>query len=164
MDRYSGERGWPPALVGIRSILRLEFNGGWLKMPGMGRFYSAVSGRHTSNGFNYSVERQRLHNEGPIPEGVYWVAPGELWSNAWYRPISQAAWGNHRLTIHPFPDTETYGRGGFFVHGGSVPGSAGCIDLWNDMDSFATDLKEAVDGATNLYCVLTVNYNLNHRK
>ncbi|WP_205287716.1 tlde1 domain-containing protein [Luteibacter yeojuensis] len=161
--RYSAERGWPASLAGVRSHLRLEFNGGWLKMPGFGLCYPAVSGRLTSDGFRYAVDRQRLSNEGPIPEGVYWVAPAELWSNAWYRPVSRSAWGNHRLTIHPFPETETHGRGGFFIHGGTTPGSAGCIDLWGHMDRFAKDLKEKVDGRENIYCILTVNYNLQHR-
>ena len=48
----------------------------------------------------------------------------------------QGAWGNYRITIHPFTTTETYGRGGFFIHGGDQLGSAGCIDPpfpWTDL-------------------------------
>ena len=48
-----------------------------------------------------------------------------------------AAWGSHRITIHPFDSTHTFGRGGFFIHGGTMPGSAGCIDLTSGMPRFA---------------------------
>lgn len=163
MGSYAAERYWPnPA--GIRSSLRLSFNGGSLRMPAYGETYRAVSGRHTRAGFDYSVDRQRLPNEGPIPEGTYWVAPSELWDNAWYKAAPTSAWGNYRLTIHPFPETETYGRGGFFIHGGRVPGSAGCIDLWQDMDRFAADLRRHVYDPTMMYCILTVDYHLAFRK
>ena len=38
--------------------------------------YSAVAGRPLSDGsFDYSRERQRTVNEGPLPEGEYWVDP-----------------------------------------------------------------------------------------
>ncbi|HVI56543.1 MAG TPA: tlde1 domain-containing protein [Luteibacter sp.] len=164
MGSYEDERHWPQHIGAIRSHLRLTFNGGSLKMPGHGLSYPAVSGRHRSGGFDYAKERQKLRNEGPIPEGVYWVAPGELWSNDWYRPAASASWGKYRLAIHPFPETETHGRGGFFIHGGTAPGSAGCIDLWAHMDSFVDGLKQAVDGASNIYCILTVSYFLDHRK
>jgi hypothetical protein len=118
MGAYDAERHWPHQLAGIRSTLRLTFNGGWLKMPGRARSYHAVSGRKTSGGFDYSV----------------------------------------------VPETETYGRGGFFIHGGSVPGSAGCIDLWTHMESFATDLERELDAQSDVYCILTVDYNLAHRR
>lgn len=163
MGSYAGERYWPN-LAYVRSSLRLTFNGGTLRMPSRGLSYRAVSGRTMSSGFDYSVDRQRVPNEGPIPEGVYWVAPAELWDNAWYRVAPTSAWGNHRLTIHPLPETETYGRGGFFIHGGSVPGSAGCIDLWDDMDRFAKDMKTHISEPKALYCILTVDYNLAFRK
>ena len=164
MGSYEDERAWPKHIGAIRSHLRLTFNGGSLKLPGHGRSYQAVSGRHEGGGFAYSKERQKLSFKGPIPEGVYWVAPGELWTNAWYKRAPQTAWGEHRLAIRPFPDTETYGRGGFFIHGGSVPGSAGCIDLWTHMDTLVADLAQLLGGATDIYCVLTVDYNLGHRK
>ncbi|MET0937571.1 MAG: tlde1 domain-containing protein [Luteibacter sp.] len=163
MGSYEDERFWPRHMGAQRSHLRLVFNGGSLKVPGHAQSYHAVSGRHRANGFDYSVERQKLRNEGPIPEGQYWVAPGELWSNAWYRPAPAAAWGQYRLAIHPFPETQTYGRGGFFIHGGNAPGSAGCIDLWSHMDGFVSGLKGALNGEENIYCLLIVNYNLAFR-
>ena len=37
--------------------------------------------------------------------------------------------------------TDTFGRGGFSIHGGDVPGSAGCIDLTSGMPGFAEWFK-----------------------
>lgn len=38
-------------------------------------------------------------------------------------------WGNNRATLTPDAGTNTLARSGFFLHGGRVPGSAGCIDV-----------------------------------
>ncbi|MEZ5601109.1 MAG: DUF2778 domain-containing protein [Candidatus Competibacteraceae bacterium] len=76
--------------------------------------------------------------EGPIPQGIYWIRPDELddnWLNCRLSDRFANAWGRYRISIHPFT-TETFGRGGFFIHGGATPGSAGCIDLTNHMDRF----------------------------
>ena len=157
-DRYSSER-YNPGLSHCTS-LSLYFDGSRLVMRGGSKqySYSAVSGFPGSRGnFDYSPARQRLRNAGPIPEGVYWIRPDELWTNAWYKRASTAAWGNYRITIHPFISTTTFGRGGFFVHGGSVRGSIGCIDLTSDMNSFAHDLTREA-GVRECQIHLTVNY------
>ena len=140
-DRYAAER-YNPNLAHCRD-LSLSFNGERLRMWGgeTDYWYPAVSGVPDGTGqFDYSIERQKQRNRGPIPQGVYWIRPDELWENAWYKRASVAAWGNYRITIHPFVTTETYGRGGFFIHGGSVPGSIGCIDLTSKMNEFAQNL------------------------
>ena len=56
--------------------------------------------------------------------------------------FSKIAWGNFRAPLQPYPSTNTYGltsekRGGFYIHGGAIPGSHGCIDLSKNMDDFA---------------------------
>lgn len=50
---------------------------------------------------------------------------------------SRIGWGNFRAAIYSKPGTNTFGRGGFYVHGGTFPGSHGCIDLTSDMDDFS---------------------------
>jgi hypothetical protein len=75
-------------------------------------------------------------------------------------PLRQARVGNRatarilarkyeseRYTIHPYISTETYGRGGFFIHGGDAPGSIGCIDLWDHMEDFVPVVKDEADRA-----------------
>lgn len=102
----------------------------------------AASGKLLNGQFDYSKERQKIPNQGPIPEGNYWINPAELDDNTWNPFVSYDSWGNFRITIHPFTNTETFGRGGFFIHGGSTAGSAGCIDLIGSMDAFASFLKQ----------------------
>jgi len=51
--------------------------------------------------------------------------------------LDKIAWGDYRAPIIKGKGTETYGRGSFYVHGGAIPGSIGCIDLATNMDDFA---------------------------
>lgn len=88
---------------------------------------------------------------GPIPEGNYALPKSEYqnWGSvkglAWLRsnigigpwPGGTDSWGEHRIWLKPSNETNTYGRGGFSVHGGTEPGSQGCIDLTGQMNSFA---------------------------
>lgn len=100
---------------------------------------------------------------GPLPPGKYSVGPIQGRDNTlptvsqitalWYwltgqykdKPggfsseseFSRVAWGNYRAPINSKPGTDTHGRGSFYVHGGAIPGSHGCIDLTDQMDDFA---------------------------
>jgi hypothetical protein len=121
--------------------------------------YAAESGKAGSGGgFEYSPTRQREGGLGPIPAGHYWIDPSQMWENHWYNVASRAAWGDHRITIHVFSETQTYGRGGFFIHGGTHAGSAGCINLHGGMEAFAKDLKGATTPLPHCYVPLTVRY------
>jgi hypothetical protein len=109
----------------------------------------AYSGRNHSSK-DYSIEAQKNVGSGPIPEGQYMAPrtryqerPEDTWSDikhylgrgAW--PGGAIAWGNQRVWLEPVAGTETHGRSGFSIHGGTNPGSAGCIDLVDSMDNFA---------------------------
>ena len=48
----------------------------------------------------------------------------------------QCSWGNFRLPISKKGGTETFGRGSFYLHGGGIAGSIGCIDLVDKIDNF----------------------------
>ncbi len=72
--------------------------------------------------------------EGPIPQGNYSLDPQEFSEATGLRHLVRDRfglwdWGKWRVPLHPLADTNTYGRGGFFMHGGRRPGSAGCIDV-----------------------------------
>jgi hypothetical protein len=134
LNTYIAERGnsaLPDASI------ELMFDGKTLDVVGKeSASFTAVSGKPDPSGtFTYTPERQRLSDKGPIPEGIYWIDPKQLKSLWYYFGDAAAAWGSHRITIHPFHSTATFGRGGFFIHGGSTPGSAGCIDLTGHMSS-----------------------------
>ena len=124
--------------------------------------YEALSGRRGSRidkadgqfvkvDYDYtSSEHQGLKDNGPIPEGEYIVKQSEyqsienistkdrikgaLGGGPW--PGNERSWGSHRIWIYPSSGTKTFGRDGFSIHGGAVFGSAGCIDLCSNMDSF----------------------------
>jgi RHS repeat-associated protein len=120
--------------------------------------YSAVSGREGFQDGKY----QMLKGKGPIPEGDnYWVKQEDIQfydsigfidrvqsvigRGTW--PGAQSAWGYARVWISPSVGANTYGRGGFSIHGGSVPGSAGCLDLTKDIGRFINDFKSRGKGA-----------------
>lgn len=100
-----------------------------------------------------SVSVQTL---GPIPEGDYLLGQGtgedynnkeemSFWNeyirgrSPWYK--NPVAWGKSRIPIRSLPTTNTFGRHSMYVHGGNVPGSAGCIDLTYANDDFYNDFK-----------------------
>jgi hypothetical protein len=162
-DDYQSER-YNPTLPYCGGI-KLWFDGKELSMFGvtdkvcLNYSYKAVSGKPDAKGnFDYSVEAQKKGFRGPIPEGTYWIRPDEFWENSWYKRGSYSAWGNYRITIHPFTTTQTYGRGGFFIHGGDVPGSAGCIDLTGAIDQFYRDINCLVGMSSTCQIHLTVKY------
>ena len=160
-DKYAHERTEPTVPNCMPAPFKLIFDSAkvhsiWTKET---IFYPAVSGKPDKNGhFNYSEERQKISNIGPIPEGDYWINPKELQENAWWRFRNpRDAWGNYWITIHSYPETNTYKRGGFFIHGGSEEGSAGCIDLTHNMKNFVNILRSELK-TFNCYIPLEVRY------
>jgi len=90
---------------------------------------------------------QNRENYGPIPEGFYYVDPEQIdrfhWSDPrdydWYGAANRRAWGNWRVPIKGFPGRGR--KGGYFIHGGGVPGSIGCIDVSKYEDLFFQTFK-----------------------
>lgn len=98
----------------------------------------------------WSPKFQNLRDKGPIPEGFYQVQQNELqsWDDVnqfsktfcviglgrW--PGCRDSWGEQRVWLKPNAHTNVYGRSGFSIHGGNIPGSAGCIDLTHSMNDF----------------------------
>ena len=49
------------------------------------------------------------------------------------------AWGDYRVPIRKTRNSilaKKYARGAFFLHGGALEGSSGCIDLGDDLKNF----------------------------
>lgn len=162
-DKYAAERYVPKMPACRRALFSLRFNGATLFALSARRViqFPAVSGRRVGSRFDYSVARQRMPGEGPIPAGRYWIQPSQMQENAWYRLGNPShAWGDHWITIHPYPDTQTYSRGGFFIHGGAVPGSAGCIDLWTHMHRFVEALSGELNDGGACFIPLQVSYSI----
>jgi hypothetical protein len=87
-------------------------------------------GKHVAKGYSgfnngkNDPSMQELSNVGPIPQGQ-WTIAGP--------PANTADHGPYVLRLEPSPETNTFGRSGFLMHGDSKehPGCAshGCIIL-----------------------------------
>ncbi|WVT75239.1 hypothetical protein QM996_09215 [Sinorhizobium chiapasense] len=141
--------------------IKLHFDGKRLNATENGRYsggWDGVSGAE----YYQRPSDQHLPDRGPIPESVYSV--GELqypprggWDRFWGHlnrgkwPKLERAWGNSRAFLqHKAGDNPAFDhRGGndFSIHGGSVPGSAGCVDLTDQMDRFADFYKKTGESA-----------------
>ncbi len=127
----------------------LLFNGNYLMWYNNGEInysWPATSGRKEYQNPKY----QNLPFKGPIPEGHYLINPNktdrfsywDIRDYDWYGSRARSAWGNIRTPIEPFRSTNTYGRGGFFMHGGYEAGSAGCVDLTYSNEAFHYRLQQ----------------------
>ncbi|MFM9881277.1 MAG: RHS repeat-associated core domain-containing protein [Burkholderiaceae bacterium] len=74
-----------------------------------------------------------IKDRGPIPPGTYALDPKNITPNG-PNTLLSGDWGALRVSLTPTGDTNTFGRSGFYVHGGFAPGSAGCIDLGTPTD------------------------------
>jgi peptidoglycan hydrolase-like protein with peptidoglycan-binding domain len=74
-------------------------------------------------------------------------------------PLSLMAWGNCRWAIIPNKDTNTYGRGSFYLHGGGTPGSIGCIDLVTESPEFLKYYEAWRKKTGNSTIALKVDYS-----
>ena len=75
-------------------------------------------------------------NRGPIPSGNYFIDTTKLSQLGFWQTLKRnrpfgggGDWGNWNAPLTPTATTNTFGRGGFYIHGGVLPGSAGCIDV-----------------------------------
>jgi type VI secretion system (T6SS) effector TldE1-like protein len=111
-------------------------------------------GQHVATGYSgfqdgkNNPDMQAVHNMGPIPEGG-WTIVGP--------PFDSTDHGPFVLRLENTPDTDTFGRSGFLMHGDSkeAPGCAshGCIimpplvrkQVWSSSD---TDLQVVAEFAT----------------
>jgi hypothetical protein len=69
------------------------------------------------------------------------------------------AWGNYRMPIIKKSGTETFGRGSFYLHGGGLSGSIGCIDLVDRIDDFVSTYKSYLSRTGNKTIDLFVDYS-----
>jgi len=120
--------------------------------------YKAVSGRPLDDGsFDYSKERQKIKDQGPIPEGEYYINPQKIQytdKRTTYDKLKgnigrgtfkggTTAWGIGRVWIYPQQvNVDGVIRDNFSIHGGAEPGSAGCIDLTNNDRNFFDELTQ----------------------
>lgn len=97
----------------------------------------------------------KRRNKGPVPSGKYNIKTDDLTNPGILGDIARNTrgdWGDWRAPLSPTGDTDTFGRDGFFMHGGMQKGSAGCVDVGggifgDDMtDRLLKDLLADPDG------------------
>jgi len=115
LDRWGGSSG--SLIVASGGSLSL-YGAGGNSVLGSSGYTSGVGG---STDFT-------ARNVGPIPPGGYTLNTSEISAGGFLRSLT-GDWGSHRAPLHPDASTNTYGRDGFFLHGGRRPGSKGCIDV-----------------------------------
>lgn len=127
-----------PVEVVAEHTVRLEFHISIGKLFVVTPSFSMTIDATTGNGSclnNSSIECQSTSWEGPLPVGSYVIRkedlsdPGLL--KGAYRNLRHGDWGDWRIRLYPKEGAEfdLYGRDNFFLHGGSLSGSAGCIDI-----------------------------------
>lgn len=80
---------------------------------------------------NPSERCQKSLYEGPIPKGNYYIDPFELSDPSLLWDCGRRLtgdWGDWRIPIKIL-GMARYGRTNFFIHGGGIQGSSGCIDI-----------------------------------
>ncbi|MFG6417224.1 RHS repeat-associated core domain-containing protein [Roseateles sp. DC23W] len=115
LDRWAGSTG--SLIVASGGTVTLYGNGGTSIIGSYG-YTSGVGGSTDPT----------ARNVGPIPSGGYTLNTAEISEGGWVRSLL-GDWGTYRAPLHPDAATNTFGRDGFFLHGGSKPGSKGCIDV-----------------------------------
>ncbi len=97
-------------------------------------------------------------NCGRIPEGMYYAKQSDrqnyyspfekvkrqIGMNTW--PGGTTSWGDERVWLTPDENNNMMGRGGFSIHGGTTPGSLGCIDI----TKYTPELREYMDSCQNV--------------
>jgi RHS repeat-associated protein len=113
----------------------------------------AVSGKPGSTGRD-----SNRRDYGPLPNGEYYLDPREIGRSSWlpfgndYFPF-WGDWENCRVALHPKRRTNTFGRSGFFIHGGTEMGSAGCIDVGPN-DERVIDLVQVWGGGASMTVIV----------
>jgi len=158
----------PPtaARTGPAAVTGMRFSGSQLTLHGGPTVasFAAVSGLRPSNPHNrdrrdHTGRRsQGIPDVGPIPEGSYFVNPGEVQRTG----FNQTVWGPLRVPIRESFMTEIHRRwhtsrtGGFFVHEDvRRDGTAGCVGLQRRPDTVTVFARF---GATTEQIPLEVRY------
>jgi hypothetical protein len=130
----------PPSIPPPGLVPELLFNGQFLSLNSGDKILSqwrAYSGKDWCMN-NPVCQRTR---GGPLPEGRYLADPKRIERISLVDDIlgrsnkgkwlgGAESWGPFRVELDIAPGTIIAPRtGGFYIHGGSIPGSAGCIDL-----------------------------------
>jgi hypothetical protein len=130
LDRWGGPTGGPSFMIAGQGTANLYSSDG--QVLGTYTYTTGVNG----------VTDPSARNQGPLPPGSYNLDPLQISEGGFFRNLF-GDWGTYRAPLTPNPGTNTYGRDGFFVHGGKKPGSRGCLDLGSGDVDFFSKIKQS---------------------
>ncbi|MBQ6854572.1 MAG: DUF2778 domain-containing protein [Alphaproteobacteria bacterium] len=155
-----------PAQVAVNPTTNLSFDGRYLTLNENGQPVQQWPAQSGHADYQCADNVQTV-NKGPIPQGNWIVdqsqvqhiddlgfadrlknyagviknpTTGNPIAGKW--PGDTMAWGHHRVWLTPEQGTNTYGRNGFTIHGGSDYNSAGCIDLAGQDANFFKTIQD----------------------
>lgn len=106
---------------------------------------SGKTSRYPASSGRPGITDPTIRNQGPIPSGVYFVNRRDITPGGFLRDLT-GDWGKFRVPLKPVPGAgDMFGRDEFFLHGGSKPGSAGCIDCGGADETIFPILQRQVD-------------------
>lgn len=120
-------------VAGNGDLCHFDANG---NLVGMYSYMSGVDG----------VSDPSARDKGPIPLGEYALNTNNISEVGGLRYLARRLtgdWGHYRVPLAPTAETNTFGRDGFYIHGGDTPGSKGCIDVGKYDRYLFPALKEA---------------------
>lgn len=142
-DRYSSQR--IPGSNG--NYCEMRFDGQNLSLYKNNNLVDRLGAQSGQDDYQ-SARYQNLPDLGPLPEGTYYANQNNRqslnWKNIYLKTAEKLgvdteekctwsgwplSWGLRKIWLKPDPDTDTYGRSGFTIHGGLYKGSRGCIDI-----------------------------------
>jgi hypothetical protein len=151
----------------VSGVPSTKITGTW-ELPGFGDFQGGkYGGDIVDYTFDYSVDNQEVPWSGPIPEGEYWVeickgrhafSNGEGLPGSWDHILDSESWGKYSWQLHS--NSKPYGRKGFYLHGSSEWGSAGCVDLKNGDSKMKRHFDKMKKECGCCYVPFTVKYSV----
>jgi len=114
-----------------KNVYTIDAKRGTLSLYKVNKNACMIAGSyHYSTGMNGSTD-YTAGGTGPLPPGNYSLHPYEISPAGLFRKfIDPRDWGDFRVPLHPDPGTNTYGRSGFFLHGGHIRNaSEGCLKV-----------------------------------
>ncbi len=143
-----------------------------------------VSGFNVEKEFDYSKTRQGVPDAGPTPEGLYSINKNPFVEGANESGLAKyddlslfgkvksviggsnfpggaKSWGDYRWKLN-FEDVKT-NRKDFYLHGGEVWGSRGCIDLGGGINNFEKSFMSSQLGNTKVFLNVVYQKDLRYQ-
>jgi hypothetical protein len=131
LNLYSYVKNNPINLIDFLGLDYLKFNGSRLSWIESGPFRRQDREKKSWLA-NSGKTRRGMQIYKPIPDGLYFTSPFR--DRVERSSEEESSWGPVSYRLHESSSTRKKNRqngrdGGFFIHGGNEPGTAGCVEF-----------------------------------